>query len=225
MKRLLFKILSFVLTSLLVIAFWKIQTMSGNYAWNPKGKELLMLDIALTSIFFYKTLFWLLVANLVVFILILLKKKKYKITGGTFLLTIVFYIFAGQYVNKKCAPFYYSVFFNQSVMEEYIERPILEAGYSIGHILTEEIIDKEMKYRRYAIGGLKKIKYKPATKTLKRILLDKTENEVFRADAYETLHSFDTKEARKILNDFRHQATDTLDRKVIELGNFFIKNQ
>ena len=110
-------------------------------------------------------------------------------------------------------------------MEEYIERPILEAGYYIGPILAKEIIDKNMKYRLYAIGGLEKIKYKPATENLKQILFDKTENEVFRADAYETLHSFDTEETRKILNDFRSQATDTLDKGVIELGDYFIKSK
>jgi len=225
MKRILLKILPFVLTSLLVVVFWKIWTETDNYAWNPQGKELLLLDIALTSIFFYKTIFWLFVANLTVLTVIQLKRKKYKIAGITLLLTIVFYIFAGQYVSKKCAPFYYRVFLNQSVMEGYITRPIWEAGYYIGPILTEEIANKEMKYRLYAFGGLEKIKYKPATGTLKQILLDKTENEIFRANAYETLHSFDTEETRKILNDFKNQVTDTLDKKVIELGEFFIKNK
>ena len=225
MKRVFLKILPFVLTSLLVVVFWKIWTRADNYAWNPQGKELFFLDIALTSIFFYKTMFWLVVTNLTVLTVIQLKRKKYKIAGITLLLTIVFYIFAGQYINRKCAPFYYRVFLNQSVMEEYISRPIEEAGYYIGPILTDEIANKEMKYRRYAIGGLEKIKYKPATETLKRILLDKTENDIFRADAYETLHGFDTKETRKILNDFRSQVTDTLDKKVIELGEYFIKNK
>jgi len=225
MKRLLLKILLFVLTSLFVVVFWKIWTETSNYAWNPQGKELLMLDTALISIFFYKTLFWLFVANLTVFTVIQLKRKKYKIVGSIFLLTIVFYIFAGLYVNKKCAPFYYIVFHNQSVMEEFIDRPILEAGYHIGHILTEKINDKEMKYRIYAIGGLEKIKYKPATESLKRILFDQTEYECFRVDAYQVLHSFDTKETKKILSDFRNQATDTLDKKVIELGDFYIKNK
>ena len=56
-------------------------------------------------------------------------------------------------------------------------------------------------------------------------LLDKTENEIFRANAYEALHSFDTDETRRILNDFRSQATDTLDKKVIEFGDYFIKNK
>ena len=225
MKRVLLKILPFVLTNLLVVVFWKIWTETDNYAWNPQGKELLFLDIALTSIFFYKVMFWLLVANLAVLTVIQLIRKKYKIAGIILLVTIVFYIFAGQYVSKKCAPFYYRVFLNQSVMEEYIERPILEAGYYIGPILAKEIIDKNMKYRLYAIGGLEKIKYKPATENLKQILFDKTENEVFRADAYETLHSFDTEETRKILNDFRSQATDTLDKGVIELGDYFIKSK
>jgi len=225
MKRVLLKTLPFLLTSLLVVVFWKIWTGTDNYAWNPQGKELLFLDIALTSIFFYKTLFWLFVANLVVLTVSQLKRKKYKISGITFLVTIVFYVFAGQYVSKKCAPFYYRVFLSQSVAEGYITRPILEAGYHIGPILTEEIANKEMKYRIYAIGGLKKINYKPATETLKRILLDKTENEIFRADAYETLQSFDTEETRKILNDFSGQVIDTLDKRVIELGNYFIKNK
>ena len=225
MKRVLLKILPFVLTSLVVVVFWKIWTETDNYAWNPQGKELLFLDIALTSIFFYKTVFWLFVANLAVLIVIQLKRKKYKIAGITILIAIVFYVFVGQYVNKKCAPSYYQVFLNQSVAEGYITKPILEAGYYIGAVLTEEIANKEMKYRRYAISGLEKIKYRPATETLKRILLDKTEIEVFRADAYETLHSFDTEETRKILNDFRSQATDKLDKKVIELGDYFIKSK
>jgi hypothetical protein len=225
MKRVLLKILPFVLTSLLVVVFWKIWTGTDNYAWHPQGKELLFLDIALTSIFFYKTIFWLFVANLAVLTVIQLKRKKYKIAGITLLLTIVFYIFAGQYVSKKCAPFYHRVFLCQSIPEGLITRPILEAGYYIGPILTDEISNKEMKYRLYAIGGLKKIKYKPATGTLKLILLDKTENEIFRANAYETLHSFNTDETRRILNNFRSQATDTLDKKVIELGDYFIKNK
>jgi len=225
MKRILLNILLFVLTSLLVIFFWKIRTDASNYAWNPKGKELLMLDIALTSIFIYKTLFWLFVANLAVFAMIQLKRKKHKIAGSTFLATIVFYIFVGMYVDKKCAPFYYNVFLNQSVMEEYITRPILEAGYYIGPILTKEITNREIKYRRYAINGLGEIKYKPATETLKQILFDRTEFDYFRADAYETLHGFNTKETKTILRDFRNQAVDTLDKKVIELGDSFIKNK
>jgi hypothetical protein len=50
-----------------------------------------------------------------------------------------------------------------------------------------------MKYRRYAIGGLGKIHYIPATETLKAILFDRNEQDVFRADAYQTLHCFDTR--------------------------------
>jgi hypothetical protein len=50
MKKVLLKILPFVLTSLFVVAFWKIWTGTGNYAWNLQGKDLLFLDIALSSI-------------------------------------------------------------------------------------------------------------------------------------------------------------------------------
>jgi len=218
------KILPYILTSLLVIGFWKLWTWTDNYAFSPEGKDLLMLDIALTSIFIYKTLFWLVIANLTVLTIQRLRARNYKVAGTVFSLTLVFYFTARHYVNKKCAFHYYSVFINQSTMEEQLTIPILEAGYQIGPIITENISDKEMKYRRYAIGGLEKIKYKPATPTLTKILLDKSEIDVFRADAYQALTTFDTEEARKTLIDFKNQATDSTDKKVVELGEYFIKN-
>lgn len=218
------KILPYILTSLLVIGFWKLWTWTDNYAFSPQGKDLLMLDSALTSIFIYKTIFWLVIANLTVLTFQRLRVKNYKVAGIIFSLTVAFYFAAGHYVNKKCAFHYYSVFINQSTMEEQLTRPILEAGYQIGPIITENIADKEMKYRRYAIGGLEKIKYIPATPTLTKILLDKTEIDVFRADAYQALTTFDTEETRKILMDFKNQATDSADKKVVELGEYFIKN-
>ena len=213
------------MTSLLVIGFWKLETWTDNYAFSPQGKELLMLDIALTSIFIYKTIFWLVLANLAVLTIQKLRAKNYKLAGTVISLTLIFYFTAGHYVNKKCAFHYYSVFINQSTMEGQLTKPIIEAGYQIGPILTEHIANKEMKYRRYAIGGLEKIRYKPATPTLTKILLDKSELTEFRADAYEALTTFDTDETRKILTDFKIQATDSLDKKAVELGEYFIKNK
>jgi hypothetical protein len=218
------KILPYLLTSLFVVGLWWLFTGTDNYAWNPKGKETLILDIALISIFYYKTLFWLVIANVTVFAFRQLLHKNYKTTAIAALLTIMFYFGVGQIIDKKCAFHYYSIFQNQSVSEEYIDRPILEAGYQIGPIVTENIADKDMKYRRYAIGGLEKIKYIPATPTLTKILLDRSEIDVFRADAYQALTTFDTEETRKILIDFKNQATDSTDNKVVELGEYFIKN-
>jgi hypothetical protein len=218
------KILPYVLTSMFVVGLWWLFTRTDNYAWFPKGKETLMLDIALISIFYYKTLFWLVIANVTVFAVRQLLRKNYKTTTITALFAIVFYFLVGQVVDKKCAFHYYSVFHNQSVSEEYIDRPILEAGYQIGPIITENIADKEMKYRRYAIGGLEKIKYKPATQTLTKILLDKSELVVFRTDAYKALIAFDTEETRKVLTDFKNQATDSIDKKVVGLGEYFLKH-
>ena len=61
------KILPYFLTSISVVGLWWLLTGTDNYAWNPKGKEILMLYIALTSIFYYKTIFWLVIANVAVF--------------------------------------------------------------------------------------------------------------------------------------------------------------
>ncbi len=218
------KVLPFLLTSILIIGFWKLWTWTDNYAFNPKGKDLLMLDIALTPIFFYKTIYWLIIGNLTVLTIRQLIKKYYKTTGILTIVILAFYFIIGQMSDKKCASHYYSVFINQSTKEDLLTRPIKEAGYYIGPILTEKIADREMKYRIYAIGGLKEIKYKPATSVLAKILIDKTEYIEFRAAAYEILSYFDTDETRKILNNYREQS-DSIDNKVIELGNYFIKSK
>ena len=223
MTSVLKKILPYFLTSFFVVGLWWFLTRTDNYAWNPKGKETLMLDIALISIFYYKTLFWLVVANSTVFIFRQVIRKDYRTTALIFPAIIVFYFLVGNMVDKKCAFYYYSVFHNQSVSEEHIEDPIIEAGYEIGPILNENIADKEMKYRRYGIGGLAKIEYKPAIPTLYKVLLDKSEKDVFRADAFQALSTFDNDESQEMVSTFRQQAKDSLDKNVIKLADYWMK--
>lgn len=224
MKAITEKILPYLITSLLVIVFWKMWTWTDNYAWNPEGKELQMLDIALTSIFFYKTIFWMVTANIFVFGLLHLRKKNFKTAGIVIVLTLTYHFTVGTAIDKKCAFHYYSVFHNQSVTEEYIIRPIEDADYEIGQILTEKIKDKEMKSRRYAILGLQRIDYQPATELMGKILFDNTELEVYRADAYATLRIFNNDKGNELLNRFRRQAKDSTANKVIELGEYFFEH-
>ena len=209
MKQIIVKIWPYVLASLLVIGFWKLRTSTDNYAWDPQGKETTMLDVALTSLFFYKTLFWLVAANLLVFGLLQLTKKNCKSAGVVAVLSFTYYYSLGRVIDQKCAFFYYMVFQNQSVSEEYLLRPIEEAGYAIGPLLTEVIADENMKYRRYAILGLQKINYEPATERLGVILFDPSEKDYFRSDAYEALKSFDNEIARKLVEEYDSEVLDT----------------
>jgi len=216
-----FTALPFLISNSVVVVFWSALWIwwINDYAWYPRGTELEMLHMAFTSIFLYKVFFWLVLTNLIVLAITHMKKKKYKIAGNILFLAILFYALVGLYTNKKCASHWYCVFLNQSVPEESITRPILEAGYSIGPILTEAIMDKDLKFRGYAIIGLTEIKYSPTIEIIGGILLDKTENEIFRKIVYYHLHSFNTKETRKILEDFRRQTVDTLDKEVIRDEN------
>jgi hypothetical protein len=154
-----------------------------------------------------------------------MRKNNFKTAGAVIVLTLIYHFTFGQIIDKKCAFHYYSVFHNQSVAEGYIVRPIEEAGKEIGPILTEKINDKEMKSRRYAILGLQKIDYQPATELMGQILFDKSEFEVYRADAYETLKRFDSEISNKLIREFRHQAKDSIENKVVELGEYFYDNR
>ena len=217
MKKHIKSILPYLITTIAVIVFWKIWTETDNYAFNPKGKEVFQLDIALSIIFLYKVSFWLILSNLIVFTVRQFIRKKRVSLIVSLILTVIFYFSLKPFVDKKCAPFYYTVFVNQSVSEGYITRVIKEAGYEIGPLLTEKIQNKQLKYRRYAISGLGKIKYKPATLTLENILLDSTETDYFRADAYDVLKQFDTKESKKIIDKFKAEASSNVDKKVLKL--------
>jgi HEAT repeat protein len=99
------------------------------------------------------------------------------------------------------------------VSEEYVERPILEAGYHIGPELEAYIQNRSTEDRRYAISALGKIKYDPAIKTLESILVDGTEADYIRADAFMSLKSIATKEAERIIADFRKSG----DKNVLTL--------
>jgi hypothetical protein len=224
MKTLTKKILPYLGTSLLVIGFWKMWTATDNYALNPEGKELLMLDIALTSIFLYNTILWLVTANLFVFGFLQLRKKNFRTAGAVIVLTLIYHFTVGQVIDKKCAFHYYSVFLNQSLPEPLIVKPIEDAGYEIGHILTEKIKNKEMKYRRYAILGLKKIDYQKATHLMGQILFDKSELDFYRADAYETLKTFDNDISNNLIKEFKHKAQYATEKKIIELGEYFYED-
>lgn len=219
------KVFPYILISLIVIAFWKIWTSTDNYAWNPEGKELLILDSALTSIFIYKILFWLVIANLLVYCYKLFKTRNYKTLVIYITCILTFYFSVGYIIKKQCAYHYYIVFINQSVAEEFNDIPIIEAGYEIGEIINQNVLDKNMKLRRYAIGGLGKLKYLPSTNNLSIILNDKNEIDEFRADAYETLTKFKTKKSKTIIAKFNLNAKDSADKKVIELGNYFLKSR
>ena len=216
------KMLPYLLTSLIVIGLWQLFTSTDNYDWFSKGKERLMLDTALTTIFIYKTAFWLVIANTSVFITSSISKNNYKAAGVSAFVGVAFYFFAGQVIDKSCALFYYVVFVNQSVTEEYLQDPLREAGYYIGPILTEKIKDKQAKFRRYAIGGLGDINYKPATETLQQIWSDRTEPDYIRADAYAVLAKFNSAESKRVLFNFDSSTTDTVDRKMVELGKYFL---
>lgn len=180
-------LLPYFILSLVIIVFWKSTTRIDSYVWNPVGKEILLLELALTSIFVYKCLFWLLIGNLALFGILNLIKRHHKFGLIVLVIAVFLYSTIGKVVAEKTAGDYYIVFVNQSVSEEYIDQPIKDAGKSIGKIITNNIIDRNMKHRRYAISSLATINYKDAIETLEKIANDATEPDYIRNDAAETI--------------------------------------
>ncbi len=181
-------LIPYLIISLIVLGYWKVMTVTDNYAWTPKGKEKFVLEFALTSIFIYKSLFWLLIVNLTLFGILSFLKQKNTIGISSICVSVILFITLGNLINKNLANVYYIVFINQSVSEEYINRPIKEAGRPIGKIIVKNITDKQMKNRRYAIGALAEIKYKEAIPILQKIANDTTEIDYIREEAIEVIN-------------------------------------
>lgn len=169
-----------------------------------------MLDISLTTIFIYKVIFWLIVGNSALFAFMIYLKGKRKIALVSGSLALLVYFFGGHWVNKELAFSYFAVFRNQSVSEGFIERPILESGYYIGPELTEYIQEKSAEDRRYAISGIGKIRYEPATSTLASILFDLDEPDYIRADAFVALKTIGTKDSHAVITDFAKKGDPNL---------------
>ncbi len=211
------KLLPYFIASILVIGFWLFETAVDNYAWSPTKEELAQITKALTTIFFFKSIFWLTIINAAIFIVQQLGKSRYKTVFLTVILNIAFYIQGSQLINKHCAYPYYVVFINQSVVEWGLHEPIKKAGYQIGPILTKNILDKKMPLRLYAIGGLADINYEPSAKTLQHILFDTSEHADFRAESFVTLESFKSTEANSILTNFKAHAKDSVDKNILDI--------
>jgi hypothetical protein len=215
------RILPYLILSALTIVLWRFETLTDKYAWNPQGKERAMLDISLNTIFAFKVIFWLIVGNgaLYSFISYLRQKRTIAVTSG--LLVVAIYFFGGHWLNRELASSYFSVFRNQSVVEEYMDRPIREAGYYIGPELTEYIQGKADERRLYAISGVGKIRYDPATPTLAAILSDVNEPDHTRAVAFGALKSIGSDAAEKIVREFETEG----DKKVLDLVGERMKAQ
>src|SRR5688572_17331367 len=99
--KILKTILPYLILTTIVIVWWKVATMTSNYAWNPKGKELLMLDISLTTIFVYKVVFWLTAGNVGLFAIISLLKGKRMSSTISAILTVLIYFVAEHWVDKE----------------------------------------------------------------------------------------------------------------------------
>ncbi len=225
MKSAFKNILPYLLSTATVVAAWRILTLTDSYAWSPKGKERLMLDIALWSILVYKAIFWSVIANAGLFAFIQFINKRDKQALFSTLIAVTLFFTLRPIVNKKCAFDYYKVFCYQSVSEEYIERPILEAGYYIGPYLTGHVKDTASRYRRYAIRGLGRIKYEPSIPFLANLLRDRSEKDYLRADAFVALKMMNSDLSGNIVDTYQKSVADNSDKNVLSLANLFLESK
>jgi hypothetical protein len=209
LKKIFLYILPFLILSILVFVYLYAHFLLSNAAffirWSENEK---IINDSLETIFTYKLVFWLLIINLLVFTIILLFRQKYKHSLILFIFIIITYIFIGEYINKKCASYYFEVFLYQRVPESAITEPLKDAGYNIGPFLNEYIIDKNAHFRRYAINGISKIDYTPAIPTLKIILYDSSEVFYIKDDVISALYELNTKESKIIIEDYYNKIKD-----------------
>ncbi len=86
--------------------------------------------------------------------------------------------------------------------EPELDDPLIEAGGKMTLVICEAIKNKDMKYRRYAIGALGFIGDKRALPTLETILKTKEEIYYFRGDALHAIYQIDKSLGKKYASEF-----------------------
>jgi hypothetical protein len=86
--------------------------------------------------------------------------------------------------------------------EPELDDPLIEAGKKMTLMICEAIKNKDMKYRRYAIGALGYIGDKRALPTLENILKSKEEIYYFRGDALHAIYQIDKSFGKKYAAEF-----------------------
>ena len=92
--------------------------------------------------------------------------------------------------------------FYASDHESELDDPLIEAGKEMTLVICEAIKNKDMKYRRYAIGALGYIGDKRALPTLENILKSKEEIYYFRGDALHAIYQIDKSLGKKYAAEF-----------------------
>lgn len=81
--------------------------------------------------------------------------------------------------------------------EPELDDPLIAAGKKMTLVICEAIKNKDMKYRRYAIGALGYIGDRRALPTLENILKSKDEIYYFRGDALHSIYQIDKSLGKK----------------------------
>jgi hypothetical protein len=82
-------------------------------------------------------------------------------------------------------------FYKDAVFEPEIDDPLVQAGKAAVPAICEAVENRDMKYRRYAIGALGHIRDRRALPTLERILNSQGEIDYFRGDALRSIYQID----------------------------------
>jgi hypothetical protein len=130
-----------------------------------------------------------------------------KIIITTIVISLVFsaqMVFAKEKEYRPGGQAYASVWsrFYAGDHEPELDDPLIEAGKKMTLVICEAIKNKDMKYRRYAIGALGYIGDKRALPTLKNILKSKEEIYYFRGDALHAIYQIDESLGKKYAAEF-----------------------
>jgi hypothetical protein len=89
--------------------------------------------------------------------------------------------------------------------EPELDDPLIDAGKKMTLAICEAIKNKDMKYRRYAIGALGYIGDRRALPTLESLLKSKEEIYYFRGDALHSIYQIDRTLGKKYAAEFGHE--------------------
>lgn len=221
LKKYFLIVFIYLLVNILIFIFWWVVTDPGNYIWAAvaDNKEAIILS-ACNKLFFIRYYMSFVIINCLLAALFIIETKRMW-SLCIVLFTILFYLISSFLFAPFVGKNYYAIFENQKVSKGFYLEPVLDAGNSISPFLFEKLNEPPSFIREQAAKGLGVLAYKPACMKLNAILNDSTESIYMRAESYYALKKINTKESRRLLEDFSaRQMHEDLDSALVERIDF-----
>jgi len=209
-----------LVVNILIFIFWWVVTDPSNYIWKSISEIRIQTIIsACNKLFMIRYYISFVTINTLGLAFVLFDTKR-MLSLCIAAFGVLFYVGSSYLFSPFVGKNYFIIFTNQQVSNGFYLEPVQDAGKSIGPFLFNHLTSKASYTREQAARGLGVLSYPSAIEKLNQLLNDSTESINMRAECYFALKKMNTKESKRVLEDFSIRHDTLIDSSLANKINY-----